>query len=109
MKTTLKLFCCWVAVSLSMVFGMALVAALHLHTNAMPDPTPAGVKFLAYMGSCVAMTLAMYAVARGLSGPAGLRAAVIAAFVFVALGVNNILDGLIYTHTFDGAVPANVL
>jgi hypothetical protein len=109
MKTLLKLFACWVAVSLSMVLGTMLVTALHLHANTMADPTPAGVKFLAYLGSCVAMTLAMFAVARGLSGPAGLRAAVIAAFVFVALGVNNILDGLIYTQTFDGAVPANVL
>jgi len=109
MKTTLKLLCSWVAVSLSMVVGVALVGALHLHTNTMADPTPAGVKFLAYLVSCVALTLAVYSVARGLSGPAGLRALVIAALVFVALGVNNILDGLIYTHTFDGAVPANAL
>jgi hypothetical protein len=109
MMTLLKLLGSWVAVSLSMVVGMALVNALHLHTNAMPDPTPDGVKFLAYLVSCTAMTLAVYAVARGLSGPAGLRAPVIAALVFVALGVNNILDGQIYTHAFDGAVPANVL
>ncbi len=109
MKTILKLLGCWVAVTLSMVLGATLVSALHLHMNSMADPTPAGMKFLAYMVSCVAMTLAMYSVARGLSGPAPLRALVIAAFVFVALGVNNILDGLIYTHTFDGAVPANAL
>lgn len=109
MKTLLKLLGAWVAVSLSMVIGSMLVKALHLHMNTMADPTPAGMKFLAYLGSCVAMTLAMFAVARGLSGPAGLRAVVIAVFVFVALGVNNILDGLIYTHTFDGAVPANAL
>jgi hypothetical protein len=109
MKTLLKLLGCWVAVSLSMVLGTTLVGALHLHTNTMADPTPDGVKFLAYLVACVAMTLAVFAVARGLSGPAVLRAGVIAALVFVALGVNNILDGLIYTHTFDGAVPANVV
>ena len=109
MKTFLKLLCCWVAVSLSMVAGTMLVNALHLHMNAMADPTPAGVKFLAYLVACAAMTLAMYLMAKGLSGAAGLRALVIALFVLVALGVNNILDGLIFTHTFDGAVPANVL
>jgi hypothetical protein len=109
MKTTLKLLCCWVAVSLSMMIGGAFITVLHLHTHTMADPTPEGVKFLAYLVSRAAMTLAGYAVARGLSGPAWLRALVIAALVFVALGVNNILDGLIYTHTFDGAVPANAL
>ena len=109
MTTMLKLTGCWVAVSLSMVIGMALVSALHLHMNAMADPTPPGIKFLAYLLACAAMTLACWTLARGLSGAAWLRAAVIASLVFVALGVNNILDGLIYTHTFDGAVPANAL
>src|ERR1700722_12095663 len=109
MKTLLKLLGGWIAVSLSMMIGGALVSVLHLHMNSMADPTPTGVKFLAYLVSCAAMTLAVYSLARGLSGPPWRRALVIAALVFVALGVNNILDGLIYTHTFDGAVPANVL
>jgi len=43
MKTLLKLLGAWVAVSLSMWFGMALVScSTPSHGNAMPDPTPDG-------------------------------------------------------------------
>jgi hypothetical protein len=109
MKTALKLFAAWVAFAASLIAGGILARALHLQTVA-PDvlrrmPFHLGLVLFA----AVFLVLGMYPLARGIAGFAAARAAALAAFVFLALGVNTVFDGVIYTDYFNGIVPSAVL
>lgn len=108
MKTILKLFVCWAAFAASLIAGGMLAKILHLQmTSEAMRRLPTHLILVLMAGASLAVGI--YFIARGLAGTAVVRAAALALFIALALGVNTILDGVIYTDIFDGIVPATTL
>jgi len=109
MKTALKLFAAWAAFAVSLVVGGILARILHLQTVA-PDALRRMPYHLAMvLAAAVVLVLGLWPLARGIAGSIPARGAALVVFVFLALGVNTVFDGVIYTDYFNGVVPSVVL
>lgn len=109
MKDLLKLIGCWAAFAASIVCSGILISVLHLHLNHPPNIDTGPFHILTIFLAGGLLVLGLWPAARGLAGSPGARVTVLASFVFLALGVNTILDGLIYMTFFNGAVASNTL
>lgn len=109
MKLALKLLAAWAAFALSIQLTGLLAHLFHLPINVPADSNPAILRALAFAASGAVLVLGIWPIARGLSAAAPLRIAVIALFLCLALGVNTILDGTIYTTSFNGAIASSML
>jgi hypothetical protein len=109
MKNLMKLLACWVAFGVCFVVDGMIVRLLHLHLNSSPDQTPESIRlvWLAVAGGL--LILGMWPMARGLASSGRSRAAVLASFLFLALGINTLIEGVIYTSAFDGAIASSLL
>lgn len=108
MKNLLRFLACWAAFGASLLLGSSLIGLLHLRTN-FPADIDTGTMYILTVFAGWLLVLGLWPLARGLAGPTAARATVMGVFMFLALGVNTILDGLIYTTLWNGAIPANVL
>jgi uncharacterized membrane protein len=109
MKTLLKLFIAWAAFAVSLVVSGILSRILHLQTVA-PDVLRRMPFHLAVvLGAAVLLVLGLYPLASGIAASIPVRAAALVAFVFLALGVNTLFDGVIFTDYFNSIVPSMVL
>jgi len=109
MKTALKLFAAWAAFAVSLMVAGISARILHLQTVA-PDVLRRMPFHLALvLFAAVVLVLGLYPLARCIAGSVPARAAALAAFIFLALGVNTLFDGVIYTDYFNGIVPSAVL
>ena len=109
MKTVLKLFACWAAFAASLIASGILAKAFALRVASADLTRRLPYHLILVLAAGASLTLGVYFIARGLAGSAVVRAAALALFLALALGVNTILDGVIYTDLFDGLVPATVL
>jgi hypothetical protein len=108
MKNTLKLLACWAAFGVCFVVDGMLVRLMHLHLNTPPEPTPASIRLLSLAVAGGLLVLGMWPMARGLASSGRSRAGVLASFLFLALGVNTLIEGVIYTSAFDGAIASSL-
>jgi hypothetical protein len=109
MKTILKLVICWTAFAVSLPSSWNLISILHLRMNAPVDSTPPTTRLLAFLAAGAVLVLGLYPLARGLAASRALLAAVIGLFLFLALGVNTIMEVLTFSNAFDGAIPGYTL
>jgi len=82
---------------------------LHLHLNHLPNVDTGPMHILEVILAGGVLVLGLWPMARGLAGLPAARCAALGSFVFLAQGVNTILDGLIYMTMFQGAVASNAL
>jgi hypothetical protein len=108
-KDLLKLLGCWAAFAASLVCSGILIGALHLHTNHPTNMDTGPMHIFTVFAAGGLLVLGLWPLARGLAGPSAARVTVVGVFLLLALGVNTILDGLIYTTMFDGAVFGSML
>ncbi len=104
MKDLLKLAICWVATVAAVALSGVLISALHLSPLKMPGNTSASTGPLPQLLSGAVLVLGLYPLARGLAASSQIRALVLAIFLYMVLGVNNVIEGKFFTHFFDGAV-----
>jgi hypothetical protein len=104
MKTILKLVACWAAFAVSLPSSWTLIPLLHLHVNVPVDSTPPAVRLVAFLVAGAALVLGLYPLARGLAASRAALAAVIGFFLFLAFGINSIIETVALTNAFDGAV-----
>ncbi|MGA2216751.1 MAG: hypothetical protein ABSG51_01605 [Terracidiphilus sp.] len=109
MKDLLKFMGCWAAFLVATVAGGVLIHLLNLRLNIPGENTPQTIRTVAFVVGGGVLVVGLWPLARGLAGSIGARIAIVGVFVFLALGVNTILDSVIYTTMLDGAIPANVL
>jgi hypothetical protein len=109
MKTILKLVACWAAFAVSIPSSWNLISILHLRMNAPVDSTPPTTRLLAFLAAGAVLVLGLYPLARGLAASRALLAAVVGLFLFLAFGVNTIIEVLTFSNAFDGAVPGYTL
>lgn len=109
MKTFLKLLVCWAAFGLSLLAAEILIHALGLRMAMQVDHTPAVIRLLAAAAAGLLLVLGMWPMARGLAGFVGPRVAALGMFLFLALGVNTIFEGAIYSKAFDGAIVSSTV
>ncbi|MGA2169927.1 MAG: hypothetical protein ABSG62_17115 [Terracidiphilus sp.] len=109
MKDLLKLLACWAAFGVSLVASGILLGLFHLRINQPPNMDTGPMHILTVFAAGGLLVLGMWPLARRLAGSIAARIAVIGIFLFLALGVNTILDGMIFTTMFNGAVPGHTL
>lgn len=109
MKTVLKLAVCWAVFGVSLVLSGILNHLFHLHINMPPIITSLPMHMFAILGAGGLLVLGLYPMTHGLVGSAPARSTALGVFLFLALGVNTVLDGAIYTNYFAGAIPAHAL
>jgi TM2 domain-containing membrane protein YozV len=109
MKTILKLVACWAALGVAMIGAGTLVHLLRLRMILPPNMDTGFMHFLTVLGAGGLLVLGLYPLARGLAGSSAARAGALGSFLFLAFGVNTILDGAIFTSYFQGAIPAHTL
>jgi hypothetical protein len=108
MKVILKLAACWVAFVAALMGSGALIHFMHLRSIAMPDNTPMRTQMLAQLGAGALLVLGLYPLARRLAAPFAVRAVAIGGFLFLALGVNGLMEMRIFTHLLDQGVIASL-
>jgi hypothetical protein len=109
MNSFLKLLAAWAAFGVAFVVGGLLDGVLHLRINLPVDHTPIPIRLLAFAAAGAVLVAGLWPLARGLAAGSQARSAVLAVFVFLALGANSIFDGAIYTSAFDGAFASSLL
>ena len=107
MKIWLKLLVCWAAFGLSVAVMGILIRALGLRVNMPVDHSSAATRLLAAAMAGLLLVMGLWPVARGLAGLVWARVAALGMFLFLALGVNTIFDGAIYSTAFDGAIVSS--
>lgn len=109
MNHLLKLIVCWIAFVLALISAGALVSALHLQTPVLPGQSSPMTQFLLQLASGLVLVVGMYPLARGLSASRLARSMALVVFLYIALGVNALIEGRFFTHFFDGCLPACTL
>jgi hypothetical protein len=109
MKVVLKLTACWGVFALSLLAAGLLARSLHLQLIPAGTNLPLLPHLSRMLVAAAVLTSGLAPLARGLSGPAVTRCAAIALFLFLALGVNTLLDAAIFAHVFDCVVPGHIL
>jgi hypothetical protein len=109
MKTVLKLAACVTTFAVSLFTGGILIHVLHLTIAGPPSHTSQQTQLLLSLVAGVLLVLGIVPLARRLTGSFALRWIALGSFVFLALGVNTMIELTIYSFLFGGDVAAQAI
>ena len=109
MKTALKLNICWLAFVMALIGYGLLGQIIHLPQITVPDRTPMLVQFLSQLFGGAILVAGLYPLARRLAGSAAVRATAMVVFLFLALGVNGVIETRTFSLLLDGRVISAVV
>ncbi len=107
MKDLLKIFCCWFAFFVSMIIGGVVIGAIHLPMVAPGHEQHVGMPHV--LLAAAVLVLGIYPIARGIAGTPLKRGSAIAIFIFIALGLNTVIEARVFSSFLTGAVTGNLL
>jgi hypothetical protein len=108
MKDLLKLIACLIAFVLAIFVTGFVSGLLHLSFS-NPQPTASmAAQLLAQLIGGAVLVIGVYPLARGLTASVPVRALAVGSFLFLALGVNGIIEAKKFTHFLDGGVAGAV-
>ena len=108
MRTALRLLLCWFVFIAALFLSGAVGAALHLHAQSLHGASVQSM-LLAQLGAGLVLVFGLWPLARSLAAPAVARAASFVAFLFLAFGVNGIIEALRFTNFLDAGIGTAVL
>lgn len=110
MKTVLKLAVCVAVFAVSLVVGGMFVRLLHLQFASMPhSDTSERTHLLLALVAGTSLVLGIFPLARRLTGPFALRWIALGSFVFLALGVNTMIEVSVFGNSSGGGVAAEAV
>jgi hypothetical protein len=109
MKTVLKLAACVAIFAISLVAGGMLIHLLHLPIGGPPTHTSQQTQFLLALAAGASLALGIFPLARRLTGPFTRRWIVLGGFVFLALGVNTMIELTIFSNLLGGGAAAQAI
>ena len=110
MKTALKLAACVAIFAVSLFAGGMILRLLHLPLASMPPSnTSQGMHFLLSLAAGALLVLGVFPLARRLAGSFALRWIALGSFVFLALGVNTMIELTIFSNLLGGNVAAQAV
>lgn len=110
MKTALKLAACVAVFAVSLLAGGMLVQLLHLPLASMPPSnTSQRTHFLLALVAGALLVLGVFPLARRLAGPFTLRWIALGSFLFLALGVNTMIEVAVFGNSHDGGEAAEAV
>ena len=110
MKTALKLAACVTIFAISLVAGGMLIHLLHLPLASMPPSnTSEGTHFLLSVAAGALLVLGVFPLARRLAGSFALRWIALGSFLFLALGVNTMIELTIFSNLPGGGEAAEAV
>lgn len=107
MKDLLKLVACWIAFFLALMVGGGVTALLHLKLVA-PGHETRGLLGAVLVGAGV-LVVGLYPMARGLAGSRLARSVAMGGFIFLALGLNTVIEARVFSAMLTGVEAGNVL
>ena len=110
MKTALKLAACVAIFAVSLFAGGMILRLLHLPLASMPPSnTSQGMHFLLSLAAGALLVLGVFPLARRLAGSFALRWIALGSFVFLALGVNTMIELTIFSNLPGGGEAAEAV
>jgi len=109
MKTVFRLFVCWIAFIVALMFCGFVDGALHLHAGPMPGGASPQSFFFVQLLAGVVLVVGLWPLARSLAARGLIRAAAFIAFLFLALGVNGIIEARKFTNFLDQGIGTAVV
>jgi len=109
MKTAIRLGLCWIVFISAMFLSGSVAGALHLRAGVMPAGISAQSLFLAQIVSGAVLVIGLWPLARSLAAPSVLRASAFVAFLFLAFGVNGMIEARKFTSFLDGGIGSAVV
>lgn len=106
MKTVLKLAACVTAFAVSLFAGGVLIHLLHLPLAGPPSNTSQQTQLLLSWAAGALLVLGIFPLARRLAGSFALRWIALGSFLFLALGVNTMIELTIFSNLLGGGVAA---
>lgn len=73
------------------------------------NQSPLEMQIILMICGGLVLVVGVWPLARGLAASAPVRAVAIIAFLFLVLGVNNVLEARLFTHLLDGGVTPSVV
>lgn len=107
MKSTMKFLGCFLAFLISLPTGGIVAQILHL--NLQSPRLKFEPNFPALLIAGAVLTAGLVPLTRGLAGSKWLRAGTIATFLFLALGVNTVIEASVFSTILQGVVPGNIV
>ena len=106
MRTILRIAICWVAFVAALLLSGVISGLLHLPAIPMPGGTSAQTMFLAQLGAGLVLVIGLFPLACGLAASAPPRAVALGSFIFLALGVNGMIEAKMFTHFLDNGIAS---
>jgi hypothetical protein len=108
-KDLLKLVGCWIAFIVAIMASNFVGQAFHLAAmKTLQSASPQALILAQLLGGAV-LVAGLYPLARGLAARPFIRAAMIAAFLFFALGVNTLIEVKFFTHFLDAGITSSIV
>ena len=109
MKDLLKLLGCWIAFLVAIMTSGIVGQVFHLAAMKTPQGTSPQSLILAQLLGGAVLVAGLYPLARGLFGRPLMRARMIAAFLFFALGVDGLIEVKLFTHFVDAGMASSII
>lgn len=109
MKDLLKLIACWFVFVAAMFLSGVVTTILHIPAAATPGGASAQTLFLSQLAAGAVLVIGLWPLARSLAAPVAVRAAMLAGFLFLILGVNGTIEAKKFTNFLDAGIGSSLV